>query len=278
MTTPTWNDLIGCLDLKQTSAASAPRREGYEGPALRVPYHRLYGGQLLAQTLRAARLACPGKAPKSLHTVFVAEGRTSEPVRYSTEVIREGRTFATVRVEAAQEHGTLTVSTASLHAWEENTPGTPGHQEPPSASAAAQPPGPGQELTLPLLPFEIRAAHPLDTEEAATPRWELWMRTPEADAAAELLAYASDLTVIGTALRALPGQTQAGAGTEFTSAVTSHTLWFHRPPRTGDWLRLRQHSPVTTHGRAFGQGEVHTSDGSLTASYAQEALLRFRRP
>jgi acyl-CoA thioesterase-2 len=45
----------------------------------------------------------------------------------------------------------------------------------------------------------------------------------------------------------------------------------HRP-----WLLLRQHSPVLAHGRCFGRGDVLTEDGALVASYAQEALLRFR--
>jgi acyl-CoA thioesterase II len=38
----------------------------------------------------------------------------------------------------------------------------------------------------------------------------------------------------------------------------------------------RQHSPVLAHGRCFGRGDVLAEDGSLVASYAQEALLRFR--
>ncbi len=73
----------------------------------------------------------------------------------------------------------------------------------------------------------------------------MWMRTPEVDPglAPALTAYATDLTLIGTALRPLEGLAQTGNGTVFTSAVTSHTLWFHRPFRTDEWLLLRQHSP-----------------------------------
>ena len=73
----------------------------------------------------------------------------------------------------------------------------------------------------------------------------------------------------------MEGVGQRGNGTDFTSAVTSHTLWFHRPFGTDDWLLLRQHSPVLAHGRSFGRGDVLTRDGLLVASYAQEALLRF---
>jgi acyl-CoA thioesterase-2 len=72
----------------------------------------------------------------------------------------------------------------------------------------------------------------------------------------------------------MEGLGQRGNGTQFTSAVTSHTLWFHRPFRTDDWLLLRQHSPLLAHGRSFGLGDVLTADGTLVASFGQEALLR----
>ena len=104
------------------------------------------------------------------------------------------------------------------------------------------------------------------------------MRTPPVDGelAPALAAYATDLTLIGTALRPLEGFNHSGNGTLFTSAVTSHTVWFHQPFRTDQWLLLRQHSPVLAHGRCFGRGDVSTEDGTLVASYAQESLLRFR--
>ena len=88
------------------------------------------------------------------------------------------------------------------------------------------------------------------------------------------LRSSTDLTLIGTALRPMDGLGQRGNGTQFTSAVTSHTLWLHRPFRTDEWLLLRQHSPLLAHGRCFGRGDVLTDDGVLVASYGQEALLR----
>lgn len=99
---------------------------------------------------------------------------------------------------------------------------------------------------------------------------------PAVDAALApvLTAYAADLTLIGTALRPMDGYGQRGNGSVFTSAVTSHTVWFHRPFRTDAWLLLRQHSPLLAHGRCFGRGDVLTEEGTLVASYAQEALLR----
>jgi acyl-CoA thioesterase-2 len=132
-------------------------------------------------------------------------------------------------------------------------------------------------VELDLIPWETRSTDDLNATAAGPPTFQLWMRTPAVDGelAPALTAYATDLTLIGTALRPLDGFNQRGNGTVFTSAVTSHTLWFHRPFRTDQWLQLRQHSPVLAHGRCFGRGDVLCDNGSLVASYAQEALLRF---
>ena len=46
------------------------------------------------------------------------------------------------------------------------------------------------------------------------------------------------------------------------------------PFLTDRWL-LREHSPLLAHGRSFGRGDMLAKDGTLVASYAQEALLRF---
>ncbi|MET9830795.1 acyl-CoA thioesterase domain-containing protein [Streptomyces sp. NPDC006385] len=264
MTADLWNDLLDCLDLTPLGAGT------YEGRSQRLEYRRLFGGQFLAQFARAAALAAPGKDLKSLHTQFLREGRTGEPVRYETDVPQQGRTFATVRLTARQEQGVVAVASASLHVWE----GGPDRQ---TADPVPAVPGPERTLELGLLPWESRAASDLDTEKSEPPAHELWTRIPQVHRALApaLLAYATDLTPIGTALRPVEGVTQADAGRAFTSAVTAHTVWFHRPLDTGDWLLLRQHSPLAVHGRCFGRGDVLNREGALVASYAQEALLRF---
>ena len=140
--------------------------------------------------------------------------------------------------------------------------------------------GPEQKLALDLIPWETRADVDLNDTTTGPPQFEFWMRTPAVDPelAPALTAYASDLTLIGTALRPMEGAGQRGNGTTFTSAVTAHTVWFHRPFRTDSWLLLRQHSPVLAGGRCFGRGDVLTEDGQLVASYSQEALVRFSEP
>ncbi|MFI7361349.1 acyl-CoA thioesterase [Streptomyces sp. NPDC050149] len=264
MTTDRYTDLLGCLDLAPVQAQT------FEGRSQQLEYRRLFGGQLLAQFARAAFLAVPGKELKSLHTQFLREGRTGEAVRYEAEVPQEGRTFATVRLTARQKHGIVAVANAGLNVWEDG-PDRQTVETPPTL------PGPEQRIELDLLPWESRSSSDLDTTRSEPPVHELWTHIPAVPRALTpaLVAYATDLTPIGTALRPLAGVTQADSGRVFMSAVTAHTVWFHRPFDTGQWLLLRQHSPLAAHGRCFGRGDVLSEEGVLLASYAQEALLRF---
>jgi acyl-CoA thioesterase II len=83
-----------------------------------------------------------------------------------------------------------------------------------------------------------------------SPEYRLWIKMAEADPALApaLAAHATDLTLIGTALRAVPDVSQADAQKAFASAVTSHTVWFHRPLRTDAWPLLRQQGPILARG------------------------------
>lgn len=264
-----WTDLLGCLDITKTSTGDGVTAE-YEGRNQHLEYHRVFGGQLLGQFLRIAALTCPEKAVKSQHAIFTREGRADEPVRYEAVRAHEGRSFGTVTITATQSRGVIATASVSMHAVE----GGPEHQEVESVGPVL---GPEYMLPLDLIPWETRASIDLNATTTGPPQFEFWMRTPAVaeEMAPALAAYATDLTLIGTALRPIEGADQRGNGTTFTSAVTSHTVWFHRPFRTDGWLLLRQHSPVLAHGRSFGRGDVLTEDGVLVASYGQEALLRF---
>jgi acyl-CoA thioesterase-2 len=271
-----WSDLLACLDLRPVPSGGTGEERAddgvteFEGRNQQLDYHRVFGGQLLGQFLRIACLTFPDKAVKSQHTVFTREGRADEPIRYQATRQHEGRSFANVTITARQSRGVVATSSICMHAPEDG----PEHQSVDDVPAVL---GPDCEVAIDLIPWETRAVVDLNVTTTGPPQFEVWMRTPAVDPvlAPALAAYATDLTLIGTALRPMDGVGQRGNGTAFTSAVTSHTIWFHRPFRTDGWLLLRQHSPLLAHGRSFGRGDVLDEDGSLVASYAQEALLRF---
>lgn len=262
--TDLWSDLLECLKLNVGDCDTR-----FTARNQQLEYHRIFGGQLLAQFIRAASITSPDKTVKSLHTVFPREGRADEPITYDVIRHHEGRSFSTLSITAAQARGPIGIASVSMHVSED------GHDRQ-SVEPVGQLPGPEHGVALGLIPWETRSLDDLNATTTGPPEFELWMRTPlvEPDLATALAAYATDLTLIGTALRPHDGLSQLGNGTQFTSAVTSHTIWFHRPFTTDQWLLLRQHSPLIAHGRSFGRGDVLTTDGVLIASYGQESLLR----
>ena len=92
-----------------------------------------------------------------------------------------------------------------------------------------------------------------------------------------LLAHATDLTLIGTALRPFDGISQADSTVTLHTAVTSHTLWFHRPFRVDGWLPVVQEAPVVAHGRRPGRGDGFAGDqrgaGGLVADGPDKPFL-----
>ena len=228
-----WTDLLECLELASGPSGGTDGQSdvaAFIGRNQRLEYHRLFGGQLLGQFIQAARLVCPDKAVKSLHAVFAREGRADEPVSYEAIRHHEGRSFATLTITARQSRGKLATSSICMHVVEDG----PEHQ---AVDDVAPVLGAEHRVALDLIPWEIRAVDDLNATTSGPPRFEFWMRTPAVDPglAPALAAYATDLTLIGTALRPMDGLGQRGNGTQFTSAVTSHTLWFHRPFRTDEW-------------------------------------------
>jgi acyl-CoA thioesterase-2 len=261
------DDLVGCLALQEVEPGLV------EGRNLDLAYHRVFGGQILAQLVAAASAASPSKSVKSLTVLFPREGETSKPMRYRVQVHQDGRTFGTTEVVASQDEKVVAVGLVSMHVDED---GLDRSDTPPDV-------GPPTDATLQdlgMVPWETRIVGGVDlSDRAAGPaRLEMWMRTPPlGDNRAvhqALLALATDLTLIGTALRPFEGVSQADSTVSLHTAVTSHSVWFHQPFRLDDWLLVAQHSPVVAHGRAFGRGDVFSAAGDLVASFAQEAMIR----
>ena len=263
------DDLLRCLELERMD------EERFRAPNLAMDYYRVFGGQLLAQAIVAASTAEAGKRVKSLHVTFPREGERDATTEVRVRSVHSGRSFASRSVEVVQGDRTLMLGTVLLHAPEEG----PGHQVPLEA-------GPGPEEAEPadlvMIPWETRIVGGVDLgdREAGPPELAIWMRAAESPRdetlQSAILAHATDLTLIGTTLRAWPALSQADSPAKLHTAVVSHSIWFHASIDLRDWTCLRQQSPVSGGGRGFGLGHVVSTSGDIVASYAQESMIRTR--
>src|SRR6478609_9936507 len=79
------------------------------------PWGGLYGGQIVAQALRAATLTVePQFRVHSLHAYFIRRGDHEEPIRFEVDRIRNGRSFVTRTVVARQPVGAIFNMSASF--------------------------------------------------------------------------------------------------------------------------------------------------------------------
>ncbi|MFL6206694.1 MAG: acyl-CoA thioesterase [Acidimicrobiales bacterium] len=262
--------LVACLDLEEVEPGVV------QGQNLDIGYHRVFGGQILAQVVTAAAQASPDKVVKSLHILFPREGDTGKPMRYRVAKLQDGRTFGTTEVVADQDGKVISAAVLSMHAEEEGLHRT-------DVPPAVGPPEDAATADLGMIPWDTRIVGGVDlSDTAAGPaQLEWWSKAGPVDGGTSvhqaLLAHATDLTIIGTALRPFDGVSQADTMVTLHTAVTSHTLWFHQPFRVDGWLLLTQHSPVVANGRAFGRGDVYAGN-ELVASFAQESMVRQIEP
>ena len=80
----------------------------FVGTGPQYPWGGLYGGQIVAQALRAATLTAESEfRPHSIRAYFIRPGDHLEPIRYEVDRIRNGRWFLTRRVVARQAIGAI---------------------------------------------------------------------------------------------------------------------------------------------------------------------------
>ena len=93
----------------------------FVGVGPRYPWGGLYGGQIVAQALRAASYTIEHEyVPHSIRAYFIRRGDHTEPIRYEVDRIRNGRSFATRRVVARQANGAILNAECSFQRAEES--------------------------------------------------------------------------------------------------------------------------------------------------------------
>lgn len=263
----------------------------FAAPASPDKGERMFGGQFLAQCLAAAQTTLPEARPThSLHGYFLRPGDVDLPVSIVVDAVRDGRSFSSREVRAAQKGKELFRMLASFQAPEE----TPEYAaaEMPSVPPPERVASTYDEFTLrqtnedtwhgSARPVDIRYVNPPTAPrgEPVTETQLMWMRVDErlsdAPTAHEAaLAYLSDTTLVDHIPLPLGLRWQDPG---FGGTSLDHAMWFHRPVRADEWLLFAQTVEATGGGRGLASGRFYTRAGKLAATCLQEGLMRWTTP
>ncbi len=277
-------ELIDILQLKQLD------QHTYLGNNLFIGSPSVYGGQVLSQAVHAAHSSVDKEYKiHSLHSYFISPGDNDEPITYSVETVKDGRSFKTRRVIATQKDREIFILSASFQKPESGITHQavmPNVARPESLTSFSdlfaefaekfniEPRGifssKGPFIFYPVEhydPFQPLLRPPLN---------HTWFKTngnlpDDVLLHREMIAYASDFNLLITAL--LPHGLSFFT-TPMQIASLDHAMWFHRDARADEWLLYVVESTNACEGRAFCSGKIYTKDGLLVASTAQEGLIR----
>ena len=287
-------DMIRTLNLDSAHGARTIE-DIFVGPSQWMPHGRVFGGQVLAQCLVAAQRTVTAtddvpdeRVVHSLHGYFLRPGDIEQPITFSVDRLRDGRSFSTRRVQAFQNGQPIFSMIASFQVedagLEHHTPMPSDLPDPESLPSAAEimgeNPHPVAQYWAKARPFDLRhVGSPIYfavAEGQKVPHQAVWLKAlgtlpddPALHRAA--LAYVSDYTILESIYRA-HGIAWTHPGLK--SASLDHAMWFHRQPKVDEWLLYVQESPSAQGGRGLATGRIYTRDGLLVATVAQEGMVR----
>ncbi len=281
--------LLSALDLTDTGARTS--EDIFTGPSQWMPLGRVFGGQVLAQSITAAMRTVPDdRIVHSMHGYFLRPGDVNLPITFSVDRIHDGRSFSTRRTQAYQEGVPILSMIASFQDGDSGL----NHQieipadlpNPETLPTTAEVIGHIDHQTAKFWSaeraFDVRhfpSSIYLTVDGERTPHQAVWMKAvgklpddPNLHRAA--LAYASDYSILEPAMRA-HGIAWTTPGLKIASL--DHGMWWHRFGRVDEWLLYVQDSPSASGGRALSRGSIFSRDGALLATVAQEGMIRVPR-
>jgi acyl-CoA thioesterase-2 len=282
--------LLEALTLSDTGARTS--EDIFTGPSQWMPMGRVFGGQVLAQSLMAAmRTVASDRIVHSMHGYFLRPGDVNLPITFSVDRIHDGRSFGTRRTQAYQNGQPILSMIAS---FQDGGPGLEHQVEMPSdlpdpeslpsaAELLAAVKHPVARSWASERPFDMRHIPSpiyLGVEGEHVAHQAVWLKAigqlpDDENLHRAALAYASDYSILEPILRrhgvpwAMPG---------IKVASLDHAMWWHRFSRVDEWLLYVQESPSASGGRGLSQGRIFNRGGLLVASVAQEGMVRIPDP
>ncbi|AGB23079.1 acyl-CoA thioesterase [Mycobacterium sp. JS623] len=271
----TWT-VAGLLDLFDVCQDGENRFIAETGPAGEDERQVVEGTQVLAQAIVAVAKRFPDKSVRSVSAVFARAVMVGAgPVELELDVVSEGRSTATAIV-AAKQNGkrciTMTmltdVPTADVIRHHLPRPEVAG----PNDANVAEMPMEGRQLRL------VDVVDVNSPDEVGPPELYAWLHydpiPSRDDLAKALVAYFTGHLGISTTMRAHEGIGTGQAHLTVSTAPMTITVSFHEPVRWDGWLLYTHESTQVGAGMSYVRGAVHTEEGNLIASFAQDALIR----
>ena len=261
----------------------------FRGESRDIGTPRVFGGQVLAQSVIAANRTVDEGSIHSLHAYFLRAGDASAPIVYDVDRNRDGRSFKARRVVAIQ-HGRPIFTMAASYQLDQDgldhqfeMPDVPMPEDLSSESDIPQ----DRLNEVPQLlrrwyartgPFDFRPVKKVDVfnPRPQPPFSNIWFKLNDKIDVSDqmhraLMAYASDFHLVGTAT--LPHGISF-IQDDLVMASLDHAMWFHRPARVDEWLLYSCDSPSSSGGRGLARGSIFDRSGRLVASAVQEGMIR----
>lgn len=266
-----------------------------KGESIYFPTGRVYGGQVIAQSLVAASRTVPeNRLPHSIHGYFISPGDIRQDLLFDVETLRDGRSFSARRVNVTQSNGAILTAIASFQ--EHGQTGVEFADQMPSDVPDPESLTSAKELMTPYAehspfakfyaqksPFDIRHVTrtimlSADKKSAAedSGRQLVWMKAdghvdmPQVMHRA-MLAMGCDQIMMEPVLRRA-GLSISTPGISYASI--DHSMWWYRDVDINQWHLYVQDTPTAAHGRGLGVAKVFSQDGELVAVMGQEAMIR----
>jgi acyl-CoA thioesterase II len=267
--------VAGLLELFDARADGPDRFTADTGIPAEDERQVVEGTQVLAQVIVAVAKRFPEKSVRSAHAVFSRAVLVGPPVEFDIDVVAEGRSTATAVVSVSQNGRRAITVTTLLDVPSDDV--IRHHLPRPEVAAPAD----AHHSPMPLAGRELRLVDVVDVnspDEVGPPELYAWLHydpiPARDDLAKALIAYFTGHLGISTTMRAHEGIGTSQSHLTVSTAPLTVTVSFHEPVTWTGWLLYTHESTQVGAGMSYVRGAVHTEEGELIASFAQEALIR----
>jgi acyl-CoA thioesterase len=265
----------GLLELFDVEAAGADTFVGKTGFVGKDERQVVEGTQVLAQAIVAVAKRFPEKSVRSVSAVFARAVVVGPPVELAIDVVAEGRSTATAVVNVTQNGKRCITVTA----FTDVPSGDVIRHQLPKPDVA--PPAEANHAEMPMVGRQLRLVDVVDVnspDEVGPPELFAWLHydpiPTRDDLAKALIAYFTGHLGISTTMRAHEGIGTAQAHLTVSTAPMTITVSFHEPFAWDGWILYSYDSTQVGAGMSYVRGAVHTEQGELIASFAQDAMIR----